>query len=338
MKQIIRSFPFIKKLSVEFFSKWKNYGFLLAWYNLIWWLCFYLRPPFTLKISTWAILGKTRWLDNYFMKNYGDIIEHFRSLPVEQKNDEIKSSYIIWVFWGQGEENMPSLVKACYRQLIHYNDNVILVTNENVNEYISLEPEILRKVKQGVIPWANYSDIIRTTLLAQYGGLWLDATVWISEKFSFQRFANFDFFSPNGKVIQTNKSVQFWTSNEWNWSTWCLWSRKSGNELFLFISSMLQTIGKREKYWPDYVIQDYLIYYACRNFLDVRESMEKIQCLSGKRRNEFAAMLNDPFDINRYTELIKDDFVFKLSFRTPWKKYTSEGEQTFYGYILSKNE
>lgn len=334
MKKIIRVFSFSKRLITEFISKWKNYGFKLAWYNLIWWLCFYLRPPFTLKISTWAILGKTRWLDKYFIKNYGDIIESFQDMPNE-RNKEI-TSYTIWVFWGQGKEKMPPLVQACYSQMINYNDNVVLITNKNINEYISLKPAIFQKVEHGIISWANYSDIIRTKLLAQYGGLWLDATVWISKRFPFQSLSNFDFFSPNGETMQTNKSVQFWTSNEWNWSTWCLWSKKSGNKLFLFISSMLQAIGEREKCWPDYVIQDYLIYYACRNFSDIRKSMREIQGFSGKKRNEFASIMNDPFDINRYTELTKNDFVFKLSFRSPWKEYTDDGKQTFYGYILSK--
>lgn len=319
------------KLMNEFFSKWRYWGFALAIYNLIWWLCFYLRPPFALKVSAWALKRKTLIFDNYFNKKYADVINQYKrnliSTPV--------NSICIWVFWGQGEENMPPLVKACYRQLTHFNDNVILITNKNIEDYVILNPLIYSKVKEGYISWANFSDIVRTTLLSKYGGLWVDATVWIPQKIPFQILSNFDIFSPNGRVSQTNRSVQFWTSYEWNWSTWYLWSKNAHNKLFLFISSMLQAIGEREKCWPDYVIQDYLIYYACRFFPDVQKSMEKIQGISGKRRNDFASIMNQSFDIIQYTDLTSSDFAFKLSFRSHWKTKTSSGIETFYGRILN---
>lgn len=319
------------KLTNEFFSKWKYWGFPLATYNLIWWLCFYLRPPFALRISTWAIKKKTLIFDNYFNHRYIDIINRYTQIIVPKPINTVT----IWVFWGQGEENMPPLVKACYRQLTHLNENIRLVTSTNIKDYITLNPLIYSKVKEGHISWAHFSDIIRTTLLAKYGGLWIDATVWVSERIPFQMLSNFEIFSPNGKVPQTNKSVRFWTSFEWNWSTWCLWSKNTDSRLFLFVSSMLQAIGEREKCWPDYVIQDYLIYYACRNFPDVQQAMEKIQGISGKKRNDFASMMDQSFDIIQYTNLTSSDFAFKLSFRSLWKTKSSSGEETFYGRILN---
>lgn len=240
----------------------------------------------------------------------------------------------IWVFWGQGEEKMPPLVKACFRQLTYLNDGVQLITEANVSSYIELNPIIYTKVKNGQISWAHFSDIIRMTLLAKYGGLWIDATVWTSGQIPFERLSQFDIFSPNGKENQTSKSVRFWTSFEWNWSTWCMWSKYPKNKLFLFVSAMLQAIGEREEFWPDYVIQDYLIYYACKNFPDVRVAMEKMQGFSGERRNELATLMNESFNMNYYKRLLSYDFVFKLSYRSSWKVRTSLGDETFYGRIL----
>lgn len=331
MTKIIQFHTLFLKLIKEFFSKWKNWGFSLASYNLIWWLCFYLRPPFAFKISNWAIKKKTQIFDSYFHKHYSDIINKHKqnNTPAPSKH------YKIWVFWGQGEENMPPLVNACYRQLKHFNENVTLITNKNINEYITLNPIIFSKVRNGSISWAHFSDITRSTLLAKYGGLWVDATVWVPERLPIQRLSDFEIFSPNGKVPQTNKSVQFWTSFEWNWSTWCLWSNQSGNKLFSFVSSMLQAIGEREKCWPDYVIQDYLIYYACRFFPDVQKSMKQIQGVSGEKRNDLAKIMNQPFDMNQYNDLTSSDFVFKLSFRSPWIAKTQSDVDTFYGRILT---
>lgn len=334
MKKIIRVFSFSKKLITEFISKWKNYGFNLAWYNLIWWLCFYLRPPFTLKISTWAILGKTRWLDKYFMKNYADIINRFQQ-PVNEKDNEALT-YPIWVFWGQGKEYMPPLVKACYRQLTHCNDNVILISNQNIDEYVTIPQIIKKRVLQKEISWAYFSDIVRTALLEKYGGLWLDATVWVSKTIPINELKKFAIFSPTGDEKLNSKSPIFWSGFEWHWSGWCLWAKYKNNQLFSFVKEMLMSIAMREKEIPDYVTIDYLIYFACRNYSTVNNDMHQIGSKYCYNRHKLASMMNDPFDINRYTELIKNDFVFKLSFRSPWKEYTGDGKQTFYGYILSK--
>lgn len=331
MNKISRIHKLLSKHTKEFFTKWKYWGFPLAAYNLIWWICFYMRPPFALKISTWALKKKTLIFDNYFNHKYIDIIDRYKQTIISKPINSIT----IWVFWGQGEENMPPLVKACYRQLIHFNENVRLVTNANIKDYITLNPLIYSKVKEGHISWANFSDIARTTLLAKYGGLWIDATVWVSDRIPFEILSNFEIFSPNGKVPQTNRAVRFWTSYEWNWSTWCLWSKSASNRLFLFVSSMLQAIGEREKCWPDYVIQDYLIYYACRLFPDVQESINRMQEVSGKKRDYLARLMNQPFDKVLYNDLVSSDFVFKLSFRFPWKAKASSGEETFYGRILT---
>lgn len=330
MNKNLQLHKFLSKLTKEFFSKWKYWGFSLAVYDLIWWLCFYLRPPFALRISTWALKKKTFIFDDYFNHRYVNIINRYKQNMIPTPVDVAT----IWVFWGQGEEKMPPLVKACFRQLTYLNDGVQLITEANVANYIELNPVIYEKVRNGHISWAHFSDIIRTTLLAKYGGLWIDATVWISGKIPFERLSGLNIFSPNGRVIQTSKSVQFWTSFEWNWSTWCLWSKYPQNKLFLFVSAMLQAIGEREEYWPDYVIQDYLIYYACRNFPDVQATMKQMQGVSGKNRNEFAQLMNHTFNMKQYNELTSNDFAFKLSFRSLWKMKNASGEQTFYGRIL----
>lgn len=36
---------------------------------------------------------------------------------------------------------------------------------------------------EGIIPEANYSDMLRTCLLLQYGGYWLDATCLLTSSF-----------------------------------------------------------------------------------------------------------------------------------------------------------
>lgn len=315
----------------EFFSLWKNYSFAYACNSILWWFCFYTRPPFCNKISTFALSKKTKWLDNYFSKNYKNIIKKYSSYNIETK-PIIKVN--IWVFWGQGETHMPPLVEACYRQLTHYNENVSLVTIENIKEYIDLPAIIYEKAHKGKISWAHFSDITRNTLLARHGGLWIDATVWVSGEIPFNKISQLDFFSANGKVPISSHSTKFWTSFDYNWSTWCMWNRKANNVLYSFVSEMLIAVAEREKQWPDYVIQDYFMYYAYKNIPGVKEMLEQSKTISCKNRNELANIMNNEFNTIQYEELTKEDFVFKLSFRTKWHITTKEGKQTFYGRIL----
>lgn len=331
MNRVKLFYKFSIKLINEFCSKWKYYSFSLAFYNLIWWICFYIRPPFALKLSTWAIKKKTQWFDKYLSRNYKDIINRYKQ---EYRQEGCIENYNIWVFWGQGEDNMPPLIQACYRQLTHFNKNVVLITMDNIDHYVSLPNVIYKRVREGTITWAYFSDIVRTTLLAKYGGLWLDATVWISGTLSSNIFEN-SFFTACSKVPISNRAIRFWTSFEWNWSGWCMASNHTQHIIFSFVSKMLQAIAINEKYLPDYVIIDYLIYYACRNFHKARQDMKIAQNKTSPKRNYFATIMNNKYDETVYRELIKSDFVFKLSFRAPWKTSTSTGELTFYGRILN---
>ena len=317
----------------EFFLLWKHYSATYSLYNVLWWSCFYMRPPFCCKLSTYAIKKKTAWLDKYIESRYKNIIDKYKENNSNCNNGTMNEEPCIWVFWGQGEGNMPPLVKACYRQLCSHNTNVKLITDNNLHNYIHLPEIIKKKVIRGNISWANYSDIIRNSLLCKYGGLWIDATVWVSGAIPFDKLNNVEFFSANGIIPTSARSIRFWTSFKYNWSTWCLWSKNSHNPLYSFVSEMLIAFAKKENVWPDYVIQDYLIYYASKHFpiVDVMMNEMKLCGILCDKRNALATIMNEEYNEERYQELTKDNYFFKLSFRTKWYEKTNKGKPTFYG-------
>ena len=96
----------------------------------------------------------------------------------EKGNDGVYSRKI-WVCWMQGMEAAPELVKVCYASLHRYlkDRENILLTNENVHKYVTLPEDIERKRRDGKIPMAHYTDMLRLELLIKYGGTWIDATV-----------------------------------------------------------------------------------------------------------------------------------------------------------------
>lgn len=327
-------FKILKTRINEFFCIGKYYSFSYAFWGLVWWSCFYFRTPFSFKISKFAIIKKTRWLDRYIEKNYCNIIDKYKYYDLNTQ--KITDDFKIWVFWGQGEDNMPPLVKSCYRQLCNYNDNVILISNENLLNYIDIQETVLEKVRTGKISWANFSDIVRNLLLAKYGGMWLDATVWTSDNLLLAEIERHPFYTANGDVKITSKSVCFWTSLGLNWSSWCISSKFRNYILFSFVGEMMNEFAIKEEFWPDYVFQDFLYYYAFNKFSIAANDIKNIS-IHNLKRNKLATIMNEPYDEKFYKELIDTDFLFKLSYKANWKEKDSNGNTTFYGFLLSKS-
>ncbi len=323
----------LNKLRMEFGRLRQSYGVGYALNNLLWWANFYFPTPWRFRLSKGALMRKTRFLSGLIERDYADIIGKYLKSPGKIQSSGKRN---IWVFWGQGEEKMPELVRACYRQLKHNHENVVLVTNENVLQYLDLAPELLKRARDGRLSWAHLSDIIRTKLLYRHGGLWLDATVWATDGIPFDKLAEMPFFSANGKVVNTPRSVCFWTSLGHNWSTWCMWGEAPGYPLYGFVSETMERMALSDKAWPDYVFQDFLIYYALHYSPSISNDMEQSGTLPCRHRNSLARLMNTPFDSGIYQSMCETDFVFKLSYRTPWRTSTPDGRHTFYGTLIAE--
>ena len=88
----------------------------------------------------------------------------------------------VWVCWLQGMENAPELVRRCYRSLQENlgNRDIIVLTEDNYREYVQFPAHIQSKIDSGMITRTHMSDLLRLELLLNYGGTWIDATVFCS--------------------------------------------------------------------------------------------------------------------------------------------------------------
>ena len=94
------------------------------------------------------------------------------------KNDEKEKIFTIWL---QGEENAPALVKSCFRSIRrHCKQELIVLDEKTIFDYISLPKEILEKYKKGKIKHAHFADICRVELLYEHGGIWMDSTCFVT--------------------------------------------------------------------------------------------------------------------------------------------------------------
>lgn len=112
-------------------------------------------------------------------KKYRSFIRDFKAKlepsPRERSNK-------VWVCWFQGMENAPPLIQRCYASLQKNlpDREIILLTEENYRQYVTLPEYIEEKAAKGIIPKAQYSDLLRLELLIRHGGTWIDSTVLCS--------------------------------------------------------------------------------------------------------------------------------------------------------------
>ena len=94
------------------------------------------------------------------------------------RDDEYEKIFTLWL---QGEENAPDLVKACFRSVRRHCKQELIVLDENsVFDYITLPQEIVDKYRAGKIARAHFADICRVQLLYEHGGFWLDSTGFVT--------------------------------------------------------------------------------------------------------------------------------------------------------------
>lgn len=128
--------------------------------------------------ETWRNLSPhsyTRCQLWYLREHYGQFIRFY---PDAQS--EVPS--VIWVFWLQGIEDAPQLVQDCIRQMKKWavGYDVRVVTAENMANYVEIPDYIMQKLKDGIITYTHFSDILRIFLLAKHGGIWMDSTVLLT--------------------------------------------------------------------------------------------------------------------------------------------------------------
>lgn len=85
---------------------------------------------------------------------------------------------IIWIIWFQGLEGAPDVVKCCYASWIEKNPGwkIILITDSNYKDYFDLDSAVAKER----ISIQERSNILRMGLLAEHGGVWVDATCFCS--------------------------------------------------------------------------------------------------------------------------------------------------------------
>ena len=121
---------------------------------------------------------------------------------------------IIWWLWYQGVDEAPDICKACLASLRrwHPEKEIITLDKNNISQYITFPEHIYRKHEQGIIDNTKYSNLIRLQLLIQYGGTWIDSTIFCTGR-KFEHIMHLPLFLFREEHFFTNIVSQFMVSD-----------------------------------------------------------------------------------------------------------------------------
>jgi hypothetical protein len=180
-------------------------------------------------------------IDNYIKDGIININHQFESK---------KSENYIFQMWYQDEER-PKIVSKCLNSVReNFKDKeIILITKKNIHNYVNLPGYIYDHLDKHM-RICHFADIVRSQLLSTYGGIWIDATVFITRNPD-ELLVN-DFFAFNHIPTILN-------GNNYRWiETWFLYSNKS-SELFDVTYKFLIEYWKRNDHIMHYFMFNHFL-------------------------------------------------------------------------------
>jgi hypothetical protein len=278
------------------------------------------------RIPSLTARWKDRVMLSWLKEHYAYVID--RHMNAKKPGISGEAPAPVWSMWWNGEENMPEVVAMCFRNIRRHcgEHQFRVITRENFGEYISLPGYILDKFRAGTISVTHLSDIIRVYLLANYGGMWFDATVLTTREIPEEIFAH-EYFTIRRAydAREYNVSAKRWTI--------CVQKAQKGCTLSEFVLDMWLEYWRSRDFLADYVMTDYFTALAYENIPECGAILESV-ALSNPAFDELQPVLGDEFDAEMWEKLTGETQFFKLTYKHNFPESVN-GRGTFYGHILS---
>lgn len=262
----------------------------------------------------------------FLEKEFENIINEYKEDEHLFSNNSLISNLPIWICWWQGESHMPTIVSKCYEYLKENSNDrkVILITKSNYKLYTNIPSSIIKKVDNEKISLTHLSDIIRVNLLKNYGGLWIDASIWVTQPIELPNLSLF--------TIKQNLESDSMISNNL-WTIGILGTNKD-NILISFIHDCLI------KYWEKYdrvivyFLMDYVFKIAYNNFKTVEDMVNKVP-YSSNNLHIMKKIINDQYKKEKMDKIISENTFLSLSWKINLLNNTNDNKLTNYDFFLN---
>ncbi len=233
----------------------------------------------------------------------------------------------IWMCWWQGIDNAPEIVKACIESVRRNaaGREVIVITDENLKDYVDIPKWILDKVDAGIASRTNLSDLLRLSLLARYGGIWLDATFFCCHPLASDVYSAPLFSIKRPDYLHGSIASGYFAG-------YSLGCDEAHRFVFAAARDLFLEYWRQSNYLIDYLLVDYLIVMAQRHCPDIATAFAAIKP-NNPACDELFKVLGESFDASKWAVLSKSTDLFKLTWKQDFFR-TKDGSLTAYGMLL----
>lgn len=233
----------------------------------------------------------------------------------------------VWVCWWQGLERAPEIVRRCVGSVEAHagGHEVVVVTDDNLAEYAEFPAWLMDKCRAGIITRTNLSDLLRLSLLAEYGGLWLDSTFFCTGDLEGAAFGVPLFSIKRPDYGHCSVACGYFAGYSYACNDDTRWMFRVFRDFFLH-------------YWEtndlmvDYLIVDYVVAFAQRHCPEIAGAFAAIEP-NNPRCDDLFCLLGEPFDEETWADLKAETSLFKLSWKQEFPTWR-DGRDTYYGKLI----
>lgn len=221
----------------------------------------------------------------------------------------------VWQYWGSGAGTAPPVVQRSMRSVAdHVSDRpIIVLDDETIASHISLPGCVIER-REAMGP-AHFSDVLRAALLAEQGGTWIDATVYLTGPIPIQ-VRNAPFFASTRPEDPFLLSSWFLHTHRWN-------------SLIVALRDALFAYWAEETVLSHY-FQFHFTFEACVTLhQSLRDEWTSSPQLSFDPPHLLQRVLGKPFAAQEFAELCQASWIHKLT----WKG-KGGGPGTFLDHLL----
>lgn len=229
----------------------------------------------------------------------------------------------IWVSWLQGEEQAPALVKKCIASIRKYagEREVIVITDKNMAQYVNFPEYILRKKAKGRISNTHFSDLLRIFLLAQYGGIWIDSTVYLTAPIP-DYILNAPLFCYKAPLAVGKIKA----------SSWFIAAERH-QEIIMSTKRLLEEYWKRKNYLQHYYLFHLLFAVAIDSSKQLTRQWQAVPNFNSANPHVLQSELDMPYSSTRWEQIKSFSPIHKLTYKLNSEVY--ERPNTFLQMILN---
>ena len=263
---------------------------------------------------------------NFIRNDFSAVIEKYKNINSKTSDaSKESSSSNIWIFWWQVYEAAPLLVKKCIDSITRNAKNhpVVLITKKNWRNHADIPDYIIQKLEKGVITLTHFSDILRMVLISKHGGLWLDATIFVSKEIPEYCF-ELPYFSIHYETSTSRIAKGKWTG-------FCQAGQKN-SLVHSFCRDIFFSYWKKYNKLIDYFFIDYVMLAGYNNIPEFKKLVDSLP-LNNQGIKELDKHFNDEYSKEFLDNILSESTFFKLNWKRDYKKETN-GKKTLYGYFL----